>query len=100
PPKQLFDGGGRKLGPGGHIPLDRLQGFFRNNGYFRTDTVREPGEYAVRGGIVDLYPAGAAQPIRLDFFGDALESLRRFDPLTQRSTGALDRFVLRPVSEI
>ncbi len=100
PPRQLFDGRVLALGPGGRIPLDRLQSFFRNNGYMRTDTVREPGEFAVRGGIVDLYPAGAAQPIRLDFFGDTLESLRSFDPLTQRSTGALDGFVLRPVSEV
>src|SRR6267154_4204760 len=100
PPRQLFDGRVLALGPGGRIPLDRLQSFFRNNGYMRTDTVREPGEFAVRGGIVDLYPAGAAQPIRLDFFGDTLESLRSFDPLTQRSTGPLERFVLRPVSEI
>ena len=100
PPRNLFDGRVLTLGPGGRIPLDRLQSFFRNNGYIRTDTVREPGEFAVRGGIVDLFPAGAAQPIRLDFFGDTLESLRSFDPLTQRSTGALDKFVLRPVSEI
>src|SRR5207248_3617926 len=100
PPRHLFDGRVLALGPGGRIPLDRLQSFFRNNGYMRTDTVREPGEFAVRGGIVDLYPAGAAQPIRLDFFGDTLESLRSFDPLTQRSIGALDGFVLRPVSEV
>ena len=100
PPRRLFDGRVLKLGSGGRIPLDRLQGFFRNNGYIRTDTVREPGEYAVRGGIVDLWPSGAQQPIRLDFFGDTLESLRGFDPLTQRSTGALDDFVLRPVSEV
>ena len=100
PPRKLFDGRVLSLGTGGRIPLDRLQSFFRNNGYFRTDTVREPGEFAVRGGIVDLYPAGAAAPIRLDFFGDALESLRSFDPLSQRSTGPLDGFVLRPVSEV
>src|SRR5438067_7079135 len=99
PPRHLFDGRVLALGPGGRIPLDRLQSFFRNNGYVRTDTVREPGEYAVRGGIVDLFPAGA-QPIRLDFVCDTVESLRSFDPLTQRSTGALDKFVLRPVSEI
>ncbi|HVB15520.1 MAG TPA: transcription-repair coupling factor [Stellaceae bacterium] len=100
PPRKLFDGRVLTLGPGGHIPLDRLQSFFRNNGYLRTDTVREPGEYAVRGGIVDLYPAGAAMPIRLDFFGDTLESLRSFDPLTQRSSGTLEGFELRPVSEV
>jgi transcription-repair coupling factor (superfamily II helicase) len=100
PPRKLFEGRVLTLGPGGHIPLDRLQSFFRNNGYTRTDTVREPGEFAIRGGIVDLYPAGATQPVRLDFFGDQLESLRSFDSLTQRSTGTLDRLELKPVSEV
>src|SRR5215472_6799319 len=65
PPRQLFAGREMILRPGGRIALDRLRSFFRNNGYIRTDTVREQGEYAVRGGIVDLYPAGAAQPLRL-----------------------------------
>ncbi len=100
PPRNLFDGRVLTLGTGGRIALDRLQSFFRNNGYFRTDTVREPGEFAIRGGIVDLYPAGAAQPIRLDFFGDQIESLRSFDPLSQRSTGTVKSFLLRPVSEV
>jgi transcription-repair coupling factor (superfamily II helicase) len=100
PPRRLFDGRVLTVGAGGRIPLDRLQSFFLNNGYFRTDTVREPGEFAVRGGIVDLYPAGAAQPVRLDFFGDTVESLRSFDSLTQRSTGNLDKLELKPVSEV
>ena len=100
PPRRLFDGRVLTLRAGGRIGLDRLQGFFRNNGYIRTDTVREPGEFAIRGGIVDLYPAGAAEPLRLDFFGDTLESVRSFDPLTQRSTGKLDEAALRPVSEV
>ncbi len=100
PPRGLFAGRVLTLRPGGRIGHDRLQSFFRNNGYIRTDTVREPGEFAVRGGILDLYPAGAPQPLRLDFFGDALESVRSFDPLTQRSTGAAAEAVLRPVSEV
>ena len=100
PPRRLFDGRVLTLRPGGRIGGDRLQSFFRNNGYVRTDTVREPGEFAVRGGIVDLYPAGAAQPLRLDFFGDTIESIRSFDPLTQRSTGTEAEAVLRPVSEV
>src|SRR5215469_8424836 len=100
PPRRLFDGRVLTLRPGGRIGLDRLQSFFRNNGYIRTDTVRESGEFAVRGGIVDLFPAGAAEPLRLDFFGDTLESIRSFDPLTQRSTGKLDEVVLRPVGEV
>src|SRR5712671_2892605 len=100
PPRQLFAGRVLSLRSGGRVGLDRLQSFFRNNGYVRTDTVREPGEFAVRGGIVDLYPAGAAEPLRLDFFGDTLESVRSFDPLNQRSTGKLDEAMLRPVSEV
>jgi transcription-repair coupling factor (superfamily II helicase) len=100
PPRRLFDGRVLTLRPGGRVGLDRLQSFFRNNGYTRTDTVREPGEFAIRGGIVDLYPAGAAEPVRLDFFGDVLESVRSFDPLNQRSTGKLNEVVLRPVSEV
>jgi transcription-repair coupling factor (superfamily II helicase) len=100
PPRSLFDGRVLTLRTGGRIGIDRLQSFFRNNGYTRTDTVREPGEFAIRGGIVDLYPAGAAEPIRLDFFGDTLESVRSFDALNQRSTGTLDEAVLRPVSEV
>ncbi|HEV2099109.1 MAG TPA: transcription-repair coupling factor [Stellaceae bacterium] len=100
PPRRLFSGRVLTLRPTGRIGLDRLQSFFRNNGYIRTDTVREPGEFAVRGGIVDLYPAGAAQPLRLDFFGDTLESIRTFDPLSQRSTGGASEAILRPVSEV
>ena len=100
PPRRLYDGRVLRLRPGGRIGLDRLQSFFRNNGYVRTDTVREPGEFAVRGGIIDLYPAGAIQPLRLDFFGDTLESVRSFDPLSQRSTGTESEVVLRPVSEV
>jgi transcription-repair coupling factor (superfamily II helicase) len=100
PPRGLFDGRVLTVGAGGRIPLDRLQSFFRNNGYTRTDTVREPGEFAIRGGIVDLYPSGAAQPVRLDFFGDQVESLRSFDPLTQRSTGSIEKLELKPVSEV
>ncbi|HEV2301840.1 MAG TPA: transcription-repair coupling factor, partial [Stellaceae bacterium] len=112
PPRRLFEGRVLTLRPTGRIPLDRLQSFLSNNGYLRTDTVREPGEFAVRGGIVDLFPAGAAQPERLDFFGDTLESVRSFDPLTQRSIPRapaeaggrpgtkLGETVLRPVSEV
>ena len=78
--------------PAGASPLDRLQSFFRNNGYVRTDTVREPGEFAVRGGIVDLYPAGRARS-RCGSISSATRSraCARFDPLTQRSTGTLER---------
>ncbi len=70
------------------------------SGYQRADTASEPGEYAVRGGLIDVFPAGAEAPLRLDFFGDSLESLRVFDPLTQRTTGKGEALVLKPVSEV
>ena len=69
------------------------------NGYARASTVREVGDYATRGGILDLYPPGAPAPIRLDFFGDTLESIRTFDPETQRSVGQLRSLDLVPMSE-
>src|SRR3546814_7748508 len=73
---------------------------FTRNGYRGAGTWREPGGYAVRGGIVDVYPPGATDPIRLDFFGEELENVRSFDAMTQRSTGTLDGFSLKPVSEV
>src|SRR3546814_6795778 len=57
------------------------------NGYVRTDTVAETGEFAVRGGLLDLFPAGEEHALRLDFFGDEIESVRTFDPTDQRTTG-------------
>jgi transcription-repair coupling factor (superfamily II helicase) len=100
PPRRLFRDRVLTLGRGGRIPRDRLIGFLERNGYVRTDTVREAGEFAVRGGILDVFPSGAPAPLRLDFFGDMLEGLRAFDPLTQRSTGALESVVLKPVNEV
>jgi transcription-repair coupling factor (superfamily II helicase) len=80
-----------RLAPGERIAIDRLTALLQSNGYSRTDTVHDAGEYAVRGGIVDLYPGGAKEPLRLDFFGDEIETLRSFDPATQRSTGPMCR---------
>lgn len=74
--------------------------FLEKNGYQRTEQVMEAGEYAVRGGIIDVFAPGAAEPLRLDLFGDELETIRTFDPMTQRTTGKLDRFVFKPVSEV
>ena len=88
------------LAAGGTVPADGLNAFFAENGYYRVETVGEPGEYAVRGGIVDVFPPGQEQPVRLDFFGDDLESLRLFDPLSQRTTGSIDQLSLKPVSEV
>ena len=88
-----------RLAPGERIAIDKLTALLTANGYSRTDTVHDAGEYAVRGGIVDLYPGGAKEPLRLDFFGDEIETLRSFDPATQRSTGDVPSFTLLPASE-
>ncbi len=85
---------------GQRVDTARLVGFFGHNGYNRTDTVREPGEFAVRGGIIDVFPTGAPEPLRLDFFGDTLDALRSFDPLSQLSTGTHKSIEFKPVSEI
>ena len=86
--------------PGARIDRDRLAAMLAANGFVRTDTVFEAGEYAVRGGLLDLFPAGSADALRLDFFGDEIETVRRFDPATQRTTAAADGFTLLPVNEV
>jgi transcription-repair coupling factor (superfamily II helicase) len=89
-----------RLAPGERIDRDRLAGLLSANGYARTDTVADAGEYAVRGGLVDLFPSGEEQALRLDFFGDEIESVRRFDPSTQRTTETVHGgFTLLPASE-
>ncbi|WNJ93328.1 transcription-repair coupling factor [Bosea sp. 685] len=85
--------------PGNMVDTEQLARWLDMNGYLRTSTVRETGEFAVRGGIVDLFPPGMPAPIRLDFFGDTLESIRTFDPETQRTTGQLRGLDLVPMSE-
>jgi transcription-repair coupling factor (superfamily II helicase) len=87
------------LAPGERIDLARLTALLQANGYARADAVADAGEYAVRGGLVDLFPSGQNEGLRLDFFGDEIESVRRFDPATQRTTGSLGGFTLLPASE-
>ncbi|MGE4281369.1 MAG: transcription-repair coupling factor, partial [Magnetospirillum sp.] len=100
PPRQVLAHSSFAAQVGGRLDVDHVIGFLNRNGYGRTDTVMEPGEYAVRGGILDLFPPGTPEPVRLDFFGDDLESIRSFDPMSQRTTGQLQSFALAPVSEV
>ncbi|MBO6949406.1 MAG: transcription-repair coupling factor [Rhodospirillales bacterium] len=99
PPRDFLKGAGKVLKSGTRIEPDELVRDLERFGFNRIETVTEPGEYAVRGGIVDVYPAGAGGPVRLDFFGDELDTLRSFDPATQRSTGEVASIALTPVSE-
>ncbi len=77
-----------------------LRAFLTRMGFSQAPTVMEPGDYAVRGGIIDIYPPGESGPVRLDLFGDVLDGVRRFDPATQRTVQKLDMIELAPVSEV
>jgi transcription-repair coupling factor (superfamily II helicase) len=89
----------RRIAEGERIEREALVAQLNALGYQRADTVAEHGEYAVRGSLIDLYPAGEELALRLDFFGDEIDSLRRFDPADQRSTDKAEEFTLMPASE-
>jgi transcription-repair coupling factor (superfamily II helicase) len=100
PPRDIFAGATLKAAAGESLDPDTMVDFLVGKGYGRSETVMEPGEFAVRGGIIDVFSPGIAEPLRFDFFGDVLDGIRTFDPTTQRTTGRLDACVLKPVSEI
>ena len=100
PPRHVFQGASLSLAANGTVKSDELARFLDGRGYVRAGTVMEPGEYAIRGGIIDVFPAGFTEPVRIDTFGDTIESLRSFDPSTQRSGAKLAEFRLRPVNEV
>ncbi|MFU1476862.1 transcription-repair coupling factor [Roseovarius sp. C7] len=85
---------------GERIDEEALRAFLVRMGFTQAPTVTEPGDYAVRGGIIDIYSPGDAGPVRLDLFGDVLDGVRRFDPATQRTVAKLDQIELAPVSEV
>ncbi len=87
------------LRQGEEIPMDDLAAHLESIGYERREPVEMQGEYSTRGGIFDVYPAEAHRPVRIEFFGDAIESLRRFDPQTQRSVLKVDECTLLPLEE-
>jgi len=89
----------RRIAEGERIEREVLVSQLNALGYQRADTVAEHGEYAVRGSLIDLFPAGEELALRLDFFGDEIDSIRRFDPADQRSTDKAKAFVLMPASE-
>ena len=85
---------------GNRVNEEALRNFLVRMGFSQAPTVLEPGDYAIRGGIIDIYPPGDGGPVRLDLFGDVLDGARRFDPATQRTTEKLDLVELAPVSEV
>ena len=99
PPREVTCGAGFETTVGLDLDTAALERYFAANGYMRASTVSERGEFAVRGGVIDVFPPGFDEPVRLDMFGSELESIRTFDPATQRSTGQLRSISLAPVSE-
>ncbi|GHF25144.1 transcription-repair-coupling factor [Kordiimonas sediminis] len=99
PPKTSVKRATFSAKPGDLVDMTSLTEFLAQNGYNRSSQVMDAGEFAVRGGLVDLFPPGAEEPLRLDFFGDELDSIRAFDPLTQLTTQRVNSIHLKPASE-
>ena len=99
PPREAVKGATWSAKVGNVVEIAELERYFAVNGYQRASTVSERGEFAIRGGVIDVYPPAAEEPVRLDLFGDILESIRGFDRETQRSTRQLTAIDLPPVSE-
>ncbi len=99
PPRELIAKQSLSAAPGNILPMAGITQWLDLNGFNRAATVREAGDYAVRGGIVDLFAPGMDEPVRLDFFGDTLESIRSFDPETQRTSADLRALDLVPMAE-
>lgn len=100
PPVETLRRASLSVAVGDTISSQEITEYLSINGYVRNNTVRDRGDFAIRGGIIDLFPPTADEPIRLDFFGDTLDQMRKFDPETQISTGKIDRTTFAPVSEI
>ncbi|HTM03251.1 MAG TPA: transcription-repair coupling factor [Vicinamibacterales bacterium] len=88
-----------EIKPGIEIEPQDLADLLVDAGFTREDPVDEHGAFTIRGGIVDVFPAGDAEPVRIEFVGDMVETLRRFDPASQRSTGPTDQILIVPVRE-
>jgi transcription-repair coupling factor (superfamily II helicase) len=99
PPIKAVQGATYSARTGASVDIGDLETYFAINGYQRASTVSARGEFAIRGGVIDVFPPSAEEPVRLDLFGDTLESIRAFDPESQRSTKQLKTFDLLPVSE-
>ncbi len=99
PPRVMLATANFSITKGKKLNRDALISFLEGNGYHRASKVMEAGEYAVRGSLIDLYPAGSDEAVRIDLFSDEVESLKNVDPLTQLSGTSVASLTLRPVSE-
>ena len=100
PPPETVLGQVLEARPGNRLDMNGLVGRLEQSGFERVGSVRDVGEFAVRGGILDVFAPGSDEPLRLDFFGDTLETIRAFDPATQRTSGQRQSFRLGAMSEV
>ncbi|MBQ9235494.1 MAG: transcription-repair coupling factor [Alphaproteobacteria bacterium] len=100
PPKKVFLNAIREIKVGQKLEFGEFLHYASINGYTRTEQVFEAGEYAVRGDIIDIFPIGTKEPLRIDLFDDEVERIRTFDVMTQRTSGVLDSYCFRVVSEV
>ncbi|MAY31225.1 MAG: transcription-repair coupling factor [Rhodovulum sp.] len=100
PPREILRKSAFSARVGGQVDEKGLRDFLVHMGFVQAPTVMEAGDFAIRGGIIDIFPPGQLGPIRLDLFGDTLDGVRRFDPVTQRTTETLETVELAPVSEV
>lgn len=98
-PRNHYAGLAIRLQVGEEVDTGMLVDHLASVGYTQVDLVEMPGQFARRGGILDVYSPEADRPIRIDFFGDEIESMRKFDPETQRSSSGLDEALLLPLTE-
>lgn len=100
PPKKIFLNSIREVKVGNELKFDDFVHYAVINGYVRVEQVMEAGEYAVRGDILDIFPVGSDEPLRIDLFGDEVERIRTFDVLTQRTTSDLKQYTFQVMGEI
>ena len=100
PPKKIFLNSQRTLQVGGKFDYNNFLHYALINGYTKVEQVMEPAEYAVRGDIVDIFPASADQPLRIDLFDDEIEKIRLFDPISQRTTGEIKSYMFGVADEV
>ncbi|WP_226553559.1 transcription-repair coupling factor [Celeribacter naphthalenivorans] len=100
PARDTLAGAAFTLAKGQRVNEAELRAFFVRMGFTQAPTVVEHGDYAIRGGIIDVFPPGQVLPVRLDFFGDELDGIRRFDPATQKTVDSLKEVSFTPVSEV
>ena len=100
PPKKIFLNAVREIKTGGKLDFNNFIHYAVINGYNRVEQVYEPGEYAVRGDIIDIFPVGTKEPLRIDLFDDEVEKIRTFDVMTQRTTGELKSYCFQVMNEV